>query len=113
MCPALSLTQNRPITTYSKRGAVGRPDAAHHAIAYIGQEPRQKEGENLNRHAIQIEPRGSATLHPASRINFSKVYTIEHNVKVKNIGKVTGRYFTWVLYYWQESMGFQPAAQTQ
>lgn len=28
------------------------------------------------------------TLDPASRINFAKVFTVEHNVKVMSVGRV-------------------------
>jgi hypothetical protein len=91
--------------TYNKQGVVKRPDAKHHAIAYMGDtKPAAFEGENLVKHAIKIDPRNGATLHEASRINFSKVYTIEHHIKVKSIGVVPEEYMVWVRYYWDELM---------
>lgn len=108
------LRKNRPIVTYGKRGTVRRPDAAHHAIAYMTDDPPEAMAdENLDKHAIKIDSRNGATLHPASRVNFSMLYTIEHNVKVKSIGMVSDAYMGWVRYYWQEAMGLGSAEQTK
>ena len=35
-----------------------------------------------------IPARPDQKLHPKSRISFEKMYSIEHNVKVMNVGKV-------------------------
>jgi hypothetical protein len=49
----------------------------------------QQNEQNLQPVAIRIDLDDNATaLHHTSRINYSKVYTIEHNVKVKPFGMV-------------------------
>jgi hypothetical protein len=60
-------------------------------------------GETMNRHPIKINAISHESLNAASRINFSKVYTVEHNLKVKQIGKVDDQYLSWVEYYHQQS----------
>ena len=44
---------------------------------------------------------------PKSRINFGKPYTIEHNVKVKNIGRVVGESVRELEYHLAHFLGFQ------
>jgi hypothetical protein len=95
-----------PIATYRAHGTRYRPDAQHHSIAYTGSTPPfPLSGENMVRHPIRIKPRSSEKFHKASRINFSKIYTIEHNVKVKNIGKVDDEYMPLIMQYIKESTG--------
>jgi hypothetical protein len=96
--------------TYGRRGVVDRYDAKHHAIAYIqGTTVAAIDGEEMDRLPIPIQPKISGgsfePLDPASRVNFSKCYTIEHNVKVKPIGRVTDEWMAWVKSYWRQSMG--------
>jgi len=69
-------------------------------------------GEQLNKYPIKINPRGGERLHEASRINFSKVYTVEHNLKVKSIGLVDDDYLAYVKLYWEEAMGWRPSSET-
>lgn len=82
----------RPILTYSNQG-VAKPGvkAAHHAVIYSSKRPPSKlsgEPELLNA-PIQIEMVFAGDkLVPESRLNYAKVYTVEHNVKVHFIGRV-------------------------
>jgi hypothetical protein len=39
-----------------------------------------------------------------SRVNFKKIYTIEHNVKVMSVGKVTRDSLPVLLKYWMQSL---------
>ncbi len=82
----------RPITTYGGRGATKRGiRVGDHAIIYTGDEiPDILAGEEgLTKDALQvIEGSPENLLDPLSRVNFGKVYTVEHNVKVKNVGLV-------------------------
>lgn len=41
-----------------------------------------------NRPILMIPSRPEHKLHPASRLNYAKVYTVEYNVKVKFIGRI-------------------------
>lgn len=97
-----------PVNTYKSQG-VARPgfnadDWEAHAIIHM---------EDSNPASLPGEPPMSKTpiavtktsedqkLHPASRIRFDKVFSIEHNVKVKNVGKITEKSLPWFRYYWQ------------
>ncbi|KAG4027280.1 hypothetical protein MFRU_031g00290 [Monilinia fructicola] len=81
-----------PIHTYSGRGT-SKPnlsDKNMHAAAYSHTE----EPQLLAEEELMIEPfpiiveDAEAKIHPMSRINFSKVYTVEYYVRVCNIGRV-------------------------
>ena len=70
---------------------------SEHGIVYMGKrEPPLGHGESPERGeagmvptAIRVDPDYTgARLHPMSRINYAKVYTIEHNVKVRSVGTV-------------------------
>ena len=55
----------------------------------IGTSSAAAPGEKIVKNAIAVKPAAKdQKLHPMSRINFDKIYTIEHNVKVMNVGKV-------------------------
>ncbi|OBT61180.1 hypothetical protein VE03_09439 [Pseudogymnoascus sp. 23342-1-I1] len=83
-----------PILTYGGQGTAKpgvKPD--HHAIIYTTDCPPSKlsgEPELVNT-PIRIEvasPRHD--FDPASRLNYAKVYTVEHNVKVCFVGRIHG-----------------------
>ncbi|ORY18206.1 hypothetical protein BCR34DRAFT_504925 [Clohesyomyces aquaticus] len=82
-----------PISSYSGRGTT-KPgcDPAEHAIVYCnGNGPVWLAGEAENamrKDPIKVTTVNHETLSPASRIRFGKVYPIEMNVKVKEIGEV-------------------------
>lgn len=82
----------RPILTYHRQGTtkpgVKRED---HAIIYTGDRPpRGIEGEDqLKLRPIRVIPKTPRDkLEKESRINYAKIYTVEHNVKVHFIGYV-------------------------
>jgi hypothetical protein len=94
----MNLTVNRPIQTYQNRG-VAKPGIVkwHHAIIYTGrnapactsnEKPRGDDDEMLEP-PIRVRPssRGDKLLE-MSRINFGKMHTVEHNVKVLEFGRV-------------------------
>jgi hypothetical protein len=69
-----------------------------HAIVYMRKEgdktpiPLPRDGENLTLDPIRVVPKSDRDkLHPDSRINYAKIYTVEHNVKVFFIGEVHKR----------------------
>jgi hypothetical protein len=63
------------------------------------------EEKYLIKRAIAVEKASSEqNLSPMSRINYRKVYTIEHNVKVMNIGRVTRDSLGVLLAYWRNSL---------
>jgi hypothetical protein len=55
----------------------------------------------LSKDPIRVEPSDAAELHRASRINFGKTYTVEHNVKVQKIGKVAKEHLPFLKNYWK------------
>jgi hypothetical protein len=82
----------RPIMTYRAQGTnKNGVRANHHAIIYTEQ-PNMMYGEGergLTRRPIRVIPsEPQHKLDPASRLNYAKIYTVEHNVKVWFIGKL-------------------------
>ena len=70
---------------------------SEHAIIFTGKEtPVPQLAEAPARHERGLLPQAirvdgddpTQKLDPMSRIDFGKVYTIEHNVKVRSMGKV-------------------------
>jgi len=79
-----------PILTYSGQGTLKRGvHASDHAVIYTDKSkgPTMLPRECLTKAALRMEPENSRhKLHLASRVNYAKVYTVEHNVKVQFIG---------------------------
>ncbi|KAL2856412.1 hypothetical protein BJY01DRAFT_178837 [Aspergillus pseudoustus] len=80
------------ISTYGGRG-VAKPgvDPAKHAIVHMSDaEPRLGSNEPLMvKEPLRVNPeRFDERLNPKSRLNFGKIYTVEHNVKVLPIGEI-------------------------
>ena len=92
---------DRPILTYGGQGtAKSGVKPQDHAIVYTsdkGQKRRKEEKdippeelegeEKLIKKPIRINPLTPRdNLHPASRLNYAKIYTVEYNVKVAFVG---------------------------
>jgi hypothetical protein len=90
-----------PIQTYGDQGVAKRGVVkSHHAPIYTGRvepEPSKDELPNLKKNpseramldSIRVQSyRKSDILHKKSRVNFAKIYTVEHNVKVYDFGEV-------------------------
>ncbi|PMD49670.1 uncharacterized protein K444DRAFT_576831 [Hyaloscypha bicolor E] len=83
-----------PINTYSGQGVNKKGvHADHHAIIYSGRRPVAFRGEKekgLTMRSIKVSPDNARhKLDDASRLNYAKTYTVEYNVKVWFIGKVS------------------------
>lgn len=81
------------ISTYGGQGAAKEDVRSHdHAVVYSSQnqEPLPWEEENITLGAfpVIIEEAGEV-LGVMSRLDFGKVYTVEHNVKVLRIGRIS------------------------
>jgi hypothetical protein len=99
-----------PISTYGGRGCT-KPGLAkwQHCIVYTdrdgptmldGEEPGPGEIPMLS--SVQVRPRSrQEKMFPASRINFGKMYTVEHNVKVYDFGDVRSGYITSLVEQWK------------
>ncbi|KAI6871838.1 hypothetical protein KC343_g3901 [Hortaea werneckii] len=86
-----------PIMTYGGQGvAKAGVNKSEHAIIYTGHraprptsQERPTQGQAAMRPLpIRVDADNHEQLHFMSRIHFGKVYTVEHNVKVKPFGKV-------------------------
>lgn len=104
------------ITTYGERGVL-KPgcNASEHAIVYLkGSQPQYIPGEyekGMKKSPIAIEPTDpSEQMLPTSRLRLGKTYSIECNVKVRDIGKVAFEHRTMLLRYHQDEkdLGFEP-----
>ena len=112
-----------PISTYDGQG-VGKKAIlkSEHAIAYTGREPPPLTPAELPKHgehgvlgSIRVNlDSPEERLDPMSRINLGKLYTIEHNIKVRSVGMVHNdskspllRMFTQV---WTTSLMMNPHA---
>ncbi|KAA8644037.1 uncharacterized protein ATNIH1004_008234 [Aspergillus tanneri] len=84
-----------PVSTYSRKG-VAKPgvDPSKHAVIYMeGTYPKVDPAERgITKEPIEVTPASpDQKLDYMSRLNFGKIYTVEHNVKVLHVGKITDR----------------------
>jgi hypothetical protein len=91
--------------TYGGRGT-SKPgiEASSHAIAYMSNyHPARLASETgMTKQPICIDPAGpDQNLDQLSRINFARVYTVEHSLKVKNIGQVAASSMHHSIGYWR------------
>lgn len=113
---ALSYVANAgsAISTYGKQGTLKSGCAAgEHTIVHLtGSQPIYLYGEyerGMTKDPIEIEPtHSSETMEPTSRLRFGKMYSIEWNVKVKDIGLVSRRHMSKLMRYHkqEEENGF-------
>lgn len=83
-----------PILTYGGQGTTkkGVRDTTH-AIIFTGKVPIPIKGEKMTKEPVRMSPESPEHhLDRASRINYAKIYTVEHNVKVQFIGTIKGKY---------------------
>ncbi|KAH7378346.1 hypothetical protein BKA66DRAFT_149821 [Pyrenochaeta sp. MPI-SDFR-AT-0127] len=83
------------IQTYGGRGVPPGKPKEHHAIMYTGDtEPEASPSEMVHgeppmgRSIRVISKQPWMKLDKMSRVNFVKIYTVEHNVKVEDFGRV-------------------------
>lgn len=64
--------------------------AGDHAIIYTEDNPpRAIPGERFVKQPVKVQPKTPRDkLEPISRLNYAKIYTVEHNVKVLFIGRI-------------------------
>jgi hypothetical protein len=77
--------------TYNGQGTT-KPGvhAQDHAAAYaVGSKLKLKTGEKMDKEPFRIKVEDSKEkIDPMTRINFSKLYTVEHNVRVMKVGRI-------------------------
>ena len=97
-----------PIHTYGKRGVEKRgfddTDIQGHAVIYMtGRSPYTPSTEpRMSKNPIQVDPAGDQELERMSRVNFTKVHTVEHEVKVLHIGRVSQKSMPDFEEYWAD-----------
>jgi hypothetical protein len=103
---------NRPINTYNGQGVtktgLSEDDRQAHSIVYMTDTRPSclpAEEQDLIKKPIAVEKASpDQQLDPMSRLNFKKIYTVEHNVKVMNVGKVTRDSLPVLIGYWKKSL---------
>jgi hypothetical protein len=98
------------INTYSGQGSTkpGMVTQDHAAVIEVGGTfiPHPK-GEPLDKDPIEIKVENpDVTIDPMSRMNMAKPYTVEHNVRILNIGRVVGASVGLLERYFAESLGY-------
>jgi hypothetical protein len=104
------LIHRSPIATYGKQGC-GKSGLAkwQHCIVYTGRDvpellpgeaPRKTEQGMLTPIRVRATRRGGS-MYKESRINFAKLYTVEHNVKVYDFGDVHENFVGQLIASWE------------
>jgi hypothetical protein len=98
-----------PILTYRGQGAAKNGVRAEdHAIVYQAGRPQPlaSPDEKLSKDPLGIVLEDSREkLDRMSRIDFGKVYTVQHNLKVVNVGRISSSDMDRLKWYYNESMG--------
>jgi uncharacterized protein DUF6590 len=95
---------NRGIFTYNEQG-VGKSgvDPSTHAVIFMKDSTPttgQREPKMAKKPIAMVPVSRHKKLHPMSRINFAKIYTVEHNMKVKHIGEIDEEYMHRLMGYY-------------
>jgi hypothetical protein len=103
-------TTCRPINTYSgqgvtKRGFIKSDREAHAVIHMSDAQPYQSPDErDIIKKAIKVVAASpEQKLDPMSRLNFSRVHTVNHFVKAMNVGMVHKDSIPFLMGYFQNS----------
>ncbi|KAL9115305.1 MAG: hypothetical protein Q9187_007317 [Circinaria calcarea] len=95
------------ISTHGGRGVARKGlNQEEHCIVYTSSKPPKKlEGETkMRKDPIHVRAISSSEkLDPLSRVNFSKVYPVEHNIKIKEIGLISGTDLKRLIGYWKNA----------
>ncbi|KAF2646173.1 hypothetical protein P280DRAFT_3310 [Massarina eburnea CBS 473.64] len=98
------------ISTYSGKGTAkpGVIPSEHSAVYLTGTEPSYVTGEResgLRKYPIAITPAEQGMImSPFSRLQYSKMFTVEKTVEVKDIGRVIPEDMSKLLKYWKEEL---------
>jgi hypothetical protein len=69
-----------------------------------GQPTQLNEERGITKEPLAIVLAPGQKLDPLSRVNFGKVYTIEHNIKVSEVGKVSAASLPKLKAYWNNRL---------
>jgi hypothetical protein len=97
-----------PVNTYNGKGVAKKgfndSDRAAHSIIYMrGEDPYQADDEpDFTKRPIMVIPVApDQKLDPMSRLNFGKVHTVEHNVRVMPVGRIDPKSLPYFEAYWE------------
>ena len=97
-----------PVNTYNGRGVAKKgfndSDRSAHSIIYMkGELPFQADDETgITKRSIMVNPHApDQKLDPMSRLNFGKVHTVEHNVRVMPVGRIDTKSLPYFEAYWE------------
>jgi hypothetical protein len=97
------------ISTYSGAGTTkaGVVASDHAAIVPLGGDfSPHPQGEHMEKDPIEVKVEDpEVTIDPMSRINFAKPHTVEHNAKIRNVGRVVASSLGLLDQYFAESLG--------
>ncbi|KAE8375344.1 hypothetical protein BDV26DRAFT_283507 [Aspergillus bertholletiae] len=81
-----------PVHTYGRQGVAKESvDPTKHAVIYMeGGQPQYGRNEpRMTKEPIEVTPSENEKLHAMSRLNFGKIYTVEHHQRVLPVGKIS------------------------
>ena len=97
------------IYTYGEQGVLksglsADDRKAHTVIHMTGERPTDLQDEHLmNKEPIAVDPASpDQKLNKWSRLDFRRVHTVEHNVKVKDIGQVSKGSMPYLITYFRD-----------
>lgn len=100
------LSTSRPIQTYSGRGCIDQFGKQFFGTIYSSTKaPEPMDGEEgMTKVPIHLNPAHPAdSLHESSRINYGKLYRVDHNLRVKDLGIVDVDFVHTLVRYFEES----------
>ncbi|KAL4936717.1 hypothetical protein BDV06DRAFT_204454 [Aspergillus oleicola] len=96
------------INTYGGQGVAKRGiDESKHAIVHLSGQPAFSgpREPRMIKEPLELRPnRHDEGLDPMSRLNFSKIYTVEHNIPVRPIGRIASSSMAKFLAYAREEL---------
>ena len=102
-CICLGISTNNPKTS-SSAPALNQDSAAVIPIENTSMEPHIGERSAERVLYVKVE-NDSVLIESESRINFAKPYTVEYNIKVRNVGRVFGDSVGLMERYFAEALG--------
>ncbi|KAE9363763.1 hypothetical protein N431DRAFT_356603 [Stipitochalara longipes BDJ] len=94
------------ISTYGGQGSAKKDFRSEdHAVVYGSKDPIPAYAESAREPIPVIIEESSESIDPKSLIDFGRVYTVEHNVKVLNVGRVPKSHKKCLDQYFTDSIG--------
>jgi hypothetical protein len=100
-----------PLNTHNRQGALktGLRKQDYAAVFAEGSQPVLDPMEGIVRTSLPIIVENeNETIDPMSRLNFGRVYTVEHNIKVAKVGRIGQDHIKLLDDYFLESIGKLP-----